>query len=138
MLMLVKFTIQVPWTQPEYLYGLASSQRLFTMQVTDSWRVSIYNKYANVCMTCMKCIVLIVNMQQSYADDLERQNERLRQQLEGLGIDPYSGAWTSTARPSDAYYRELNREWSPQLDAYQQDDATRGWSPWPNTHQQDD
>ena len=52
-LMLVKFTIQVPQTQAEYLYGLASSQRLFTMQVTNSWRVSIYNKYANVCMICM-------------------------------------------------------------------------------------
>ena len=36
--------MQVPRTQAEYLYGLASSQRLFTMQVTDSWRVSIYNK----------------------------------------------------------------------------------------------
>ena len=48
--MLVKFTIQVLQTQVEYLYGLASSQRLFTMQVIDSWRVSIYNKYANVCM----------------------------------------------------------------------------------------
>ena len=76
--MLVKFTIQVPRTQAEYLYGLASSQRLFTMQVTDSWRVSIYNKYANVCMTFMECIILIVNIQQSYADALERQNERLR------------------------------------------------------------
>ena len=43
--MLAKFTIQVPQTQAEYLYGLASSQRLFTMQVTDSWRVSIYNVY---------------------------------------------------------------------------------------------
>ena len=52
--MLVKITMQVPWTQVEYLYGLTSSQRLFTMQVTDSWRVSIYNKYANVCMICMK------------------------------------------------------------------------------------
>ena len=30
--------------EAEYLYGLASSQRLFTMQVIDSWRVSIYNK----------------------------------------------------------------------------------------------
>ena len=116
--MLVKFTIQVPRTQVEYLYGLASSQRLFTIQVTNSWRVSIYNKYANVCMTCMKCIVLIVNMQQSYADDLERQNERLRQQLEGLGIDPYGGTGTSIARPSDAYYREPSREWSPCPDAY--------------------
>ena len=43
--MLVKFTTQVPRTQAEYLYGLVSSQRLFTMQVTDSWRVSIYNVY---------------------------------------------------------------------------------------------
>ena len=34
MLMLVKFTIQVPWTQAEYLYGLVLSHRLFTMQVT--------------------------------------------------------------------------------------------------------
>ena len=34
--------------------------------------------YANVCMICVKCIILIMNMQQSYADDLERQNERLR------------------------------------------------------------
>ena len=66
----------------------------------------------------MKCIILIVNIQQSYADDLERQNERLRQQLEGLGIDPYSGAWTSTARPSDAYYKEPSREWSPWPDAF--------------------
>ena len=62
----------------------ASSQRLFTMQVTDSWRVSIYNKYADVCMICMKCMLLIMNMQQSYADDLERQNEHLRQQLRGF------------------------------------------------------
>ena len=50
--MLVKFTIQIPRTQAEYLYGLALSRRLFTMQVTDSWRVSIYNKYENVCMIC--------------------------------------------------------------------------------------
>ena len=35
-------------------------------------------KYANVCMICMKCIILTMKMQQSYADDLERQNERLR------------------------------------------------------------
>ena len=42
--MLVKFIIQVPRTQAEYLYGLTSSQRLLTMQVTDSWRVCIYNK----------------------------------------------------------------------------------------------
>ena len=40
--MLVKFTIQVPRTQAEYMYGLASSQRLFTIQVTDDWRVSTY------------------------------------------------------------------------------------------------
>ena len=73
--MLVNFTIQVPRTQAEYLYGLASSQRLFNMQVIESWRVSIYNKYADVCMICMKCIILIVNMQQSCADDLECQNE---------------------------------------------------------------
>ena len=36
--------MQVPRTQAEYLYGLASSQRLFTMQVIDIWRVSIYSK----------------------------------------------------------------------------------------------
>ena len=42
--MLVKIIMQAPWTQAEYLYGLASSQRLFTMQVTNSCRVSIYNK----------------------------------------------------------------------------------------------
>ena len=77
--MLVKITMQVPQTKAEYLYGLASSQRLFTMQATDSWRVSIYNKYANVCMICMKCMNLFMNMQHNYADDLERQNERLRQ-----------------------------------------------------------
>ena len=35
-------------------------------------------KYANVCMICMKCIILTMKMQQSYADDLERQNEQLR------------------------------------------------------------
>ena len=67
--------MQVPQTQAEYLYGLALSHRLFTMQVIDSWRVSIYNKYANVCMICIKCMILIMKMQQSYADDLERQNE---------------------------------------------------------------
>ena len=78
-----------------------------------------------------------MNMQQSYADDLERQNERLRQQLEGLGINPYR-ARTSTVRPSDAYYRDPAREWSPQPDAYQRDNAARGWSPWPDTRQQDD
>ena len=71
-------------------------------------------------------------MQQSYADDLERQNEWLRRQLEGLGIDPY-GAGTSKARPS-----EPSREWSPWPDTYQQDDSSRGWSPWPDTYQQDD
>ena len=78
-----------------------------------------------------------MNMQQSYADDLERQNERLRCQLEGLGIDPY-GAGTSTAGPSDAYYSEPSREWSPWPDTYRQDDPSRGWSPWPDTHRQDD
>ena len=57
-------------------------------------------------------MLLIMNMQQSYADDLERQNERLRQQLEGLGIDPYGGVETSTARPSDIYYSDPSREWS--------------------------
>ena len=51
-----------------------------------------------------------MNVQQSYADYLECQNERLRQQLEGLGIDPYGGAGTSTTVPSDAYYSELSRE----------------------------
>ena len=83
-------------------------------------------------------MLLIMNMQQSYADDLERQNERLRQQLEGLGIDPYGGAGTSIAGPSQAYYSEPSKEWSPQLDPYQWDDVARGWSPWPDTHQQDD
>ena len=58
-------------------------------------------------------MILIMNMQQSYANDLERQNERLRRQLEGLGIDPYCGAGTSIARPSDAYYSEPSKEWSP-------------------------
>ena len=87
---------------------------------------------------CMKCMNLIMNMQQSYADDLERQNERLRQQLEGLSIDPYGGAWTSTVGPFDAYYSEPSREWSLWPDPYQRDDAARGWSPWPDTHQQDD
>ena len=83
----------------------------------------------------MKCMNLIMNMQQSYADDLERQNERLRQQLEGLGIDPYGGAGTLTAEPPDAYYSEPFREWSPWPDPYQQDDIARGWSPWSDTHQ---
>ena len=64
-------------------------------------------------MICMKCMNIIMNMQQSYTDDLERQNERLRQQLEGLGIDSYDGAGTSTAEPPDAYYSEPSREWSP-------------------------
>ena len=86
----------------------------------------------------MKCMNLIMNMQQSYADDLKCQNERLRQQLEGLGIEPYGGTRTSTAGPPDAYYSEPSREWSPWLDPYQQDDATQGWSPWPDTHQPDD
>ena len=56
-------------------------------------------------------------MQQSYVDNLERQNERLQQQLEGLGIDPY-GAGTSTARPSNTYYSEPSREWSPWPDPH--------------------
>ena len=77
-------------------------------------------------MICMKCMNLIMNIQQSYADDLKRQNERLRQQLEGLGIDPYGGVGTSAVRPSDAYYSESSREWSPWLDTYQQDDPARG------------
>ena len=83
-------------------------------------------------------MLLIMNMQQSYTDDLEHQNERLRQELEGLGIDPHGGAGTSAARPSDAYYSEPSREYSPWPDPYQRDDAARGWSPWPDTHQQDD
>ena len=74
-------------------------------------------------------MILIMNMQQSYADDMECQNERLRQQLEGLGIDLYSGVGTSTTRPSDAYYSEPSREWSPWPDSYQRDDAAQGWSP---------
>ena len=61
-------------------------------------------------MIYMKCMNLIMNMQQSYADDLERQNERLQQQLESLGIDPYGGVGTSTAGPSDAYYSKPSRE----------------------------
>ena len=64
-----------------------------------------------------------MNMQQSYADDLERQNEQLQRQLEGLGIDLY-GTRTSTARPSDTYYSEPSREWSPWPDTYQQDDPS--------------
>ena len=74
-----------------------------------------------------------MKMQQSYADDLEHQNERLRRQLEGLGIDPY-GIGTSTARSSDTSYSEPSREWSPWPDTYQRDDLSRGWSPWPDTH----
>ena len=66
----------------------------------------------------MKCMNLIMNMQQSYADDLECQNERLLQYLESLGIDPYSDAGTSTAGPPDAYYNDPSREWSPWLDPY--------------------
>ena len=67
-------------------------------------------------------------MQLSYADDLERQNDRLRQQLEGLGIDPYNGAGID--KPST--------EQSPWPDTYQQDDRSRGWNPWPDTCHQDD
>ena len=81
----------------------------------------------------MKCMNLIMNMQQSYADDLEQ----LLQQLEGLGIDPYVGVGTLIVGPSDTYYNELSREWSPWPDPYQQDDIARGWSPWPDTRQQD-
>ena len=83
-------------------------------------------------------MILIMNMQQSYADDLERQNERLRQQMEGLGINPYGDAGNLTAGPFDAYYIEPSREWSPWPDPYQGDDASRGWSLWPDTRQQDD
>ena len=50
-------------------------------------------------MICMKCMNLIMNMQQSYADDLERQKKRAIWML-----DPYGGVGTSTTRPSDAYY----------------------------------
>ena len=85
----------------------------------------------------MKCTILIMKIQQSYADDLERQNERLQQQLENLGIDTY-GVGTSTARPSDTYYGEPTREWSPWPDTHQQTDPTRGWSPWPDFYQHDD
>ena len=63
-------------------------------------------------------MLLIMNIQQSYADDLERQSERLWQQLEGLGIDPYGSAGTSTAGPSDTYYSEPYREWSLWPDPY--------------------
>ena len=49
-------------------------------------------------------MTLIMNIQQSYVDDLERQNEHLRQQLEGFGINSH-GVGTLTARPS-----ELTRE----------------------------
>ena len=79
-------------------------------------------------------MLLIMNMQQSYADDLEHQNEQLRQQLEGLGIDPYGGAGTSITGPFDAYYSEPSREWSPWPDPYQRDNAAQGWSPWPDTY----
>ena len=58
----------------------------------------------------MNEMILIMNMQQSYTDDLERQNERLRQQLESLGIGLY-GVGTLTVRPLDTYYRsDLTRE----------------------------
>ena len=80
-------------------------------------------------------MILIMNMQQSYTDDLELQNERLRQQINGLGIDPYGGVGTLTAGPFDTYYSEPSREWSPWPDPYQQDDTARGWSPWPDTRQ---
>ena len=74
-------------------------------------------------MICMKYMNLIMKIQHSSADDMERQNERLRQQLEGLVIDPNGGVGTSTVGPSDAYYSEPSREWSPWPDPYQQDDA---------------
>ena len=53
--MLENFAIQVPRTQTKYLYGLASSQRLFTIQVTDSWRVSILQQLCK-CMYDMYAI----------------------------------------------------------------------------------
>ena len=57
-------------------------------------------------------MILIIKMQQSYADDLERQNKQLRQQLKSLGINLY-GAGTSIARPPDTYYHsDRTREWS--------------------------
>ena len=65
--MLVKFTMQVPRTQAEYLYGLASSQRLFTMQVTDDWRVSIYLQ--QICK-CMHDMYEIYNPNNDYAIEL--------------------------------------------------------------------
>ena len=76
-------------------------------------------------MIYMKCMNLIMNMQQSYANDLERQNERLRQQLESVGIGRY-GARSLIARPPDTYYHsDLTREWSPWRHTHQQDDPTR-------------
>ena len=63
MLMLENFTIQVPRMQAEYLYGLASSQRLFTMQVTDSWRVSILQQLC-------KCMHNMYAMYYSFHEDV--------------------------------------------------------------------
>ena len=48
-------------------------------------------------------MILIIKMQRSYADDLERQNEQFRQQLESLGIGFY-GDRTYTVRPPNTYY----------------------------------
>lgn len=75
-------------------------------------------------------------MQQSYAEDLECQNERLRHQLVSLGLDP-RGAETSTARPQDQS-DDPARGWSPWPDTYQYDDPVRGWSPWPDSGAHDD
>ena len=54
-------------------------------------------------------------MQQSYARDMERENERLHRQLANLGFDDYSARTSSAMSP------------------YQSDDLARGWSPWPDT-----
>ena len=64
--MLAKFKTQIPRTQAEYLYGIASSQRLLTMQVTDSWRVSIYNKLCQ----CMHDMYEMHDSNYEYATEL--------------------------------------------------------------------
>ena len=66
MLMLVNFTIQVPRTQAEYLYGLALSERLFTMHVTDSWRVSILQQLCK----CMHDMYAMYYSNYEYAIEL--------------------------------------------------------------------